>query len=221
MVKYCTGCGAENDGQAIFCISCGQKFPEQPSPQIAQPGAPAGAQSPSVFTAEIGPGAHQHMLTDVYLRDASGNLTLVAKRQSMLHMDYDLADGNGTVVGFIEPKTHMTHRSLILKDASHNTQAIVQLSSLQQRGALPNCWIEDAGGGKEVSILFTNGLLGFSGVKADGSSIFEGSFNAGAGLGQTLGALNRGSNSIKLLDPAYPLPLPVTTIVALDHNTLA
>ena len=108
MVKYCTKCGKQNDDQAVFCLACGQKFQDQSPPSTVQQSASvaAGAQLSTLLTVERGPGAHGHTLTDVYLRDASGKVLIVAKKPSLLHRDYVIVDGNGTVVGFLKPSTH-------------------------------------------------------------------------------------------------------------------
>ncbi len=122
MVKYCIQCGKPNDDQAVFCTACGQRFPDQSSPAVPQTVVPAVTQTSSLYTAEMGTGAHKHMLTDVYLRDPSGKVLLVARRQSILHQDYTIVDGNENVMGFIESKGHLTHTSLNLQDANHNVQ---------------------------------------------------------------------------------------------------
>jgi hypothetical protein len=213
MVKYCIKCGKENDDQAVFCTDCGARFPDQTA-------APAAPQAPTLLTASMEAGVHKHMLTDVSLRDTSGKAVLVARRTSILHEDFDIVDGNGTTIGYIQPKTHLTHRTLSFQDANHGAQGAVQVSSFEQRGVPPNCWLEDAGGGRLASIIFTNGFFGFSGVKSDGSRIFDAAFSGGAGVRQALSAASARAYSIQLLDLGFPLPALLTVIAALDHASL-
>ena len=110
MVKYCIHCGKANDDQAVFCIACGQRFPDQTPPPSVQQAVPAPApssQATNVFTAEIGPGAHEHMLTDVHLKDSTGKVLLVARKKSLLHAEYTVVDGDEGVIGFIEQKEQL------------------------------------------------------------------------------------------------------------------
>jgi hypothetical protein len=219
MVKYCIHCGKANDDQAVFCIGCGQKFSEQsqsPGQQAAQSPA-VQAQAPSILTAELGPGAHGHMLTDVYLRDQAGTLLLVARKKSLLHAEYTMVDGSENVVGFIEQKTHLTHRTVSFEDAGHNVQISVQVSNVEKNRAPPSCWLEDSSGNRLGSIVFTAGMMAFTGVKPDGSVIFEASFSSGPGLTQTLSEFGHKSYAINLVDPGFTQQALLTIITALDQ----
>jgi hypothetical protein len=157
------------------------------------------------------------MLTDVYLKDASGKVLLVARKPSLLHRDYVIVDGNEAVVGFLKPSTHLTHSSMSLEDSNHNLQAVIQQSNIgsstqvgliRQRNP-PKCWIEDAEGSKVGSIVFTNWVLAFSCVKQDGSRAFDASLTGEAGLRQELSALERRSYAVTLFDPGFPLTMLV------------
>jgi len=221
-VKYCTKCGKQNDDQAVFCLACGQKFQDQSAPSRVQQSASvaAGAQLSTLLTVERGPGAHGNMLTDVYLRDASGQVLMVARKPSLLHRDYVIVDGNGVVVGFLKPSMHLTHSGMSIEDSNHNLQAVVQQSNLQSSthaGPLrlrnpPKCWIEDVKGNKIGSIVFTNWVTGFSCVKQDGSRVFDASLTGGSGLRQELSAMERRTYAVTLFDTDFPL----TTLVAIN-----
>lgn len=222
MVKYCTKCGKQNDDEAVFCAACGQKFQDESAPSTVQQSASVavGAQPSTLLTVERGPGAHGHMLTDVYLKDASGKVLLVARKPSLLHRDYVIVDGNEAVVGFLKPSTHLTHSGMSLEDSNHNLQAVIQQSNIEsstQVGLIrqrnpPKCWIEDAKGNKVGSIVFTNWVFGFSCVKQDGSRAFDASLTGGAGLRQELSAMERRTYAVALFDPGFPL----TTLVAIN-----
>jgi hypothetical protein len=166
----------------------------------------------------MGAGAHKHMLTDVYLKDPSGKVLLVARRKSLLHKDYTIVDGNEGVTGFIESKSHLTHTSLNVQDANHNVQGSVGIGTFEQKGAPPNCWLEDAGGNRQATMLFTGGVLRFSGVKLDGSRIFDATLSTGTGIRATLNALEQRSYAIELLDPGFPLPTLLAIVTAIDHE---
>jgi len=174
-------------------------------------------QSALLFTVEMGPGVHEHMFTDVFLKDPSGKVLLVAKKQSLLHRDYTIIDGGGSITGFIEGKVHITHTSLTIKGANHDFVGTVQVSNSERRGELPKCWLEDAGGDKQASMLPANGVFGFSWVGSDGTRIFDAAFAIGGGVKQALNALERKSYEIELFDSGFSLPTLVTIIAAIDQ----
>jgi hypothetical protein len=222
--KFCYQCGKQNDDQAVFCIACGVKFPENPAAGGLQSGMPGGVQPTATFTAEMGPGIHKHILTDVFLKDASGKLVLAAKRQSLLHENYSIVAADESVVGFIEHKMHLTHASFSVQDANHNATCTVQVSNVQRehygRAMPPNCWLEDAGGNRLGSVSFMNGLAGFSAVRPDGSGIFDAGLAGGVGLREMLSAMEHRTYTITLVDPGFSLSWTVALIVAVDQISL-
>ena len=138
-------CGKQNVDQAAFCIGCGQKFPGESTPaQQVGDAAAASPPQPTSFTIEKLPGAHKHTDTDSYLKDPSGKVLLVARRESLLHENYTLVDGAEAVKGFIEHKEHLTHSELRVEGTDHNAQGSVLVSSIRSKGVPPNSWIEDA-----------------------------------------------------------------------------
>jgi len=221
MVKFCTKCGKQNDDQAVFCLDCGQKFQDESAPSTVQQSASAELfpQPGTLLTVERGPGAHEHMDTDLYLKDASGKVLLVARKPSLMHGDYIIVDGNELIVGFLKPSRHLTHSGMSLEDAIHNLQAVINhsfssttLVGPYRRWNSPKCWIEDAKGNKIGSIVFTNEILGFSCVKQDGSRVFGASLTSGAGLMQELSAIAHRTYTVTLFDYGFPL----TTLVAIN-----
>ena len=220
-LKLCQACGKENDDQATFCTSCGQKFPDQPSPTV-QP------LDQDMFglqlMAERGPGAHQHVFTDIYLRNASGELLLAAKKPSLLHGDYTIVDGNGVTAGSLTPKAHLTHSEITLQDANRVPQGSVQhnnFESSRQMGLYrqrvpPKCWFVDASGNTLGTVQFVNGVLGFSAVKADGTVAFNASLSGGDGLVQEMAALEHRRFAISLVDRSFPLPMLLAMITTVD-----
>jgi hypothetical protein len=177
-----------------------------------------------LLTVEKGSGAHKHMLTDVFLKGASGKVLLVARKPSLLHEDYTVVDGNESVCGFIKSKSHLTHSGLVVEDASHNLQAAVQHSNFESSSQVgpfrkenpPNCWIEDAAGNRLGSIVFTNWVLGFSGVEPDGSKIFDAALTGGTGMVQELSSMENRSYTVNLLDPGFPLLTLLAILMVVD-----
>ncbi len=196
-MKFCVHCGKENDDQAIFCTACGEKFVDSSSfhPQIQNPGIS--------LTSEIGPGAHKHTLTDFYLKDSSGQVRLVARKPSLLHGNYDLVDKDGLAVGYITPKEHLGHKSLIVETSTHVAEHVVQASNIRQSGIPPKCWVEDPNGNKELTIEYTESFLGFSGISTNGTKIFDASANSSGGIVSELNAVANRSYSISLFDPGF------------------
>jgi hypothetical protein len=216
MVKFCMSCGKENEDAAVFCIGCGQRFPPEAANSV-QPGAVT-QQAPSfpAFTAELGPGAHQHILTDVYLKDFSGKVLLVARKPSLIHSDYTIVDGTEGVQGFMKAQSHLTHRTTLVEDASHNALGAVQVSSISQNRAPPNCWVEDASGNRLATVVYL-GLMSFAATKPDGSTIFEARLTAGTGILHSMNALEHRAYAITLADPGFPLPVVLAVITVVEH----
>ncbi|GEM_PF-6690475 len=77
--------------------------------------------------------------------------------------------------------------------------------------------LEDSSGNRLGSIVFTAGMMAFTGVKPDGSVIFEASFSSGPGLRQTLGEFGHKSYAINLVDPGFTHQALLTIITALDQ----
>jgi len=174
--------------------------------------------------AERGPGAHQHVYTDIYLRNASGELLLAAKKPSLLHGDYTIVDGSGSTAGLLTSKTHLTHSEVTLQDANHVPQGSVQHSNFESTRRVglysqripPKCWFVDASGNALGSIQFVNGVLGFSAVKADGMVAFSASLSGGDGLMQEMTALEHRRFAISLVDRSFPLPMLLAIVTTVD-----
>jgi len=225
MVKYCAKCGKQNEDQAMFCVACGQKFQDESESSPVKQGIAAGgaAQLGTLLTVERGTGAHAHVLSDVFLRNASGKVLLIARKPSLLHGDYTIVDGSEAVVGFLKPSTHLTHSGMRLEDLNHNLQAEIQHSNIQssvqvgpfvQRNP-PKCWVEDAQGNRVGSIVFMNWLLSFSGVGQDGSRVFDASLAGGSALGLELSVMMYRPYAVTLFDSSFPMPTLVAVFVVI------
>jgi hypothetical protein len=197
-MKFCTHCGIENDDdRAIFCTACGVKFSDTSSfqPQINQA---------IVLTSEIGPGAHKHTPTDFYLKDAAGEVKIIARKPSLLHESYNLVDKQELEVGYITRKEHLGHKSLIVESKEHVATQVVQVSNIRQKGIPPKCWVEDPNGNKELTIEYTQSFFGFSGIGINSSKIFDASVNDSAGgIMSELNAMAHRSYTINLFDPNF------------------
>lgn len=213
MVKYCVYCGQAADDQALYCTSCGKAFPAPSAPAAA----PTQNQS-AVYTSQVEGGAHKHILTDVYLRDSTGKTVLVAKRDSMLHQNYTMVDGSETTAGYIEEKTHLTHRSFTVQDANHVPIGSVNISNLQSGRGSPRSWLEDPSGNRLADVVLTMGVGSFSVTKVDGLTVFQATATLGGGIRQDLEALSRRSYSIQVGDPSFPLPLVLAVLTALEQT---
>jgi hypothetical protein len=216
MVKFCMSCGKENEDGAVFCIGCGQRFPPEAANSVQPGGVTQQAPPFPVFAAEIGPGAHQHILTDVYLKDSAGKVLLVARKPSLIHSDYTIVDGTEGVQGFMKGQTHLTHKTTLVEDASHNPLGAVQASNISQNRAPPSCWVEDAAGNRLATIAYF-GLMSFGAIKPDGSTIFEARLSAGTGILHSMNELEHRAYAISLADPGFPLPMLLAVITVVEH----
>jgi len=223
-------CGAQNTDEALFCTTCGKSLAAQPVAAPVSP-APAAPQSeqwaipssnlqppPStVYSAELRPGAHKHMPTDLYLVDPAGKTVLVAKLQSLLHKNYTIEDGVGATAGYIEGKTHLTHRTFTLQDAGHSVLSAINVSNVEVNRAPPKSWIEDGAGNRLANIVFTMGFASFSVVREDGSAILQASLSLGGGLRETVERLSSRAYSIQLSDQSFTPSMVLATVAALER----
>jgi hypothetical protein len=217
LVKYCIYCGQPNDDQALFCTSCGKEFPTQAAPPSSPvPTIESIEQQPSgSYTAELEPGIHGHMRTDVYLKDSGAQVVLVAKLQSLLHKNYTVVDGEGVTKGRIVQKTHLTHVTYSFEDTVSNTLGVVAVSNVQRgQGAPRSCWIEDASGNRLANIVYS-GTMSFSALGTNESSIFDVCPSGDGGIRSAFSAVVSGPYAIQLNDATFPLPMVLTTIAAI------
>jgi hypothetical protein len=211
-------CGTENEDGATFCVGCGQRFPDRVAASSTQAVAGPAQAQPALYAAEMSSGAHAHLLTDVSLRDSTNRVVMIARKPSLLHPDYNLADGNEGVAGFIGTQTHLGHKTHSVEDANHVALGAVQVSNFSQNRAPPSCWLEDNAGNRLATIAYAEGLMAFSAVKTDGSVLFEASMSPGTGVRQALSELGHRAYAISLFEPGFPLPMLLATIVAMDAS---
>ena len=82
MVKYCASCGKVNDDQANFCVGCGKSLAsEVTSTESLTPQKPDLQIVSTTLIADRGDIRDlKHTLSDVFLKDESGNVLLVARK---------------------------------------------------------------------------------------------------------------------------------------------
>lgn len=180
----------------------------------------------TLYTAERGTGAHAHLITDIYLKDASGKVARVARKQGMMHYNYKIVDGNEATTGYIETKRHLTSSTVQVEDSGHAVRALVQIGYMKRHmkfgGGFPSqknaiCTVEDPSGVQMGSVNFQEGLLSFSMVRPDGSTVFDTSIVSGQGLRQTLSALTHEYFSVRLYDQGFPINNLLAIIAAVDQ----
>lgn len=145
-------------------------------------------------------------------------MVLVARKPSLFRSDYNLVDGDEGAVGFIRTQMHLGHRTHSVEDANHAALGAVQVSNISQNRAPPSCWLEDGSGNRLATISYTEGALDFSAVRMDGSVLFEASVSTGTGVRQSLSELGHRAYAIRLMEPGFPLPVLLATIVAMDAS---
>jgi hypothetical protein len=172
----------------------------------------------SLFTTEQGEGAHKHISTDIYLKDAQGAVALVARRQSLLHEDYTIVDRTESPVGYIGHKSHLSHSSFVVEDRDHIALGSVNLSSMREKGVPPGCWVEDASGNKQATVSYMDYLFAFSLTGLDGTSIFEASSVPSQGVRQAFSSVEHKAHSVRLFDQGFLLPVLLAVFVAVDTS---
>jgi hypothetical protein len=217
MPKYCMSCGSQNEDQAAFCAACGAPLPEvvQGAP-AGSPGEGAAAQQAfATFTAEMGPGAHEHIFTDVSLKDDKGAVVYIAKRPSMLHENFEIVNPQGETKGRVSRKMHLTHQSFEICDPYDNVLNVFNVGT-RRRNVPPHCWLEDASKNTQGTIEWMAGFFSFGLVKPDGSRVFNARLTTQGGISQKLKELGSRRYAIDLLDPAFSTMILAGTIAAID-----
>jgi hypothetical protein len=158
------------------------------------------------------------MLTDLYLIDSSGKIVLVAKLQSLLHRNYTIEDNLGATAGYIEEKTHLTHKTFTLQDAGHGALGAINVSNVEVNRAPPKSWIEDGSGNRVGSIIFQMGLTSYAVVKDDGSTILQASLSlGGGGFREAVEKFSSRAYSIQLSDQSFSPSMVLATVAALNR----
>lgn len=223
MSKYCTRCGRQNEDQAAFCVGCGAAFPQVEQPLSAVPPADRDLAQPpfATFTAEMGPGAHEHIFSDVFLRDNRGAVVCIAKRPSMLHENFEIVDPQGQMKGTVNRKIHLMRNSAEICDSDKKVLGVVQVKSVAHSGrrmVLPRCWLEDASGNTQARFEFTTGLSwSIDLVKPDESKVFHAQLTpTGGGVRNYLKGTASKRYSIDVFDPTLSAVVLAGIIAAID-----
>ena len=171
------------------------------------------------YTTERVPGAHKHILSDICVKDSSGKVVLLAKHSYTFSLNYSIVDGDGIEFGSIKSERGLRSLTFVAEDANHVPlgKVIVQVQS-QTFGMprLAKIWMEDTSGQKLFDVQYLAGLVRFTGVKEDGSKIFNGSLSQGLGLKQELASLVHRNYTINVYDASFSSIALVSVIAALD-----
>ncbi len=170
MVSTCSVCGYTNPDGAVFCMSCGSKLqgvqtpsggwrtqtpqtPPQPQPNVGTPSpsnAPQRTSGPTAplasYVAQLQAGKHKHMLTDIGFKDNSGTQVMVARRQSLLTLEYEVFDQYGNLIGRIKRQPSLLHNTFDVTGAQGELLGRLERQLLGSVVFQDRFWLEDAGG---------------------------------------------------------------------------
>lgn len=210
---YCPSCGKLNEDDAAYCVACGKALARTAGGY--QGGPPAVR-----YTAEMVPGQHEHILSDTALRDEKGADIYVARRLSMLHLNFDVLDPQGRACGHVSHKAGLAHISFEVSDTMGSILCVVKAGTVRSRGRVPDCWIEDTNGNRQGTFQFQIGILSFVLRRPDGSPVFGAQVSTVGGLDQRLHELGSRRYAITLFDPGYPILELMGVIVAFDNGVI-
>ena len=168
------------------------------------------------FVAELVPGNHQHILTDIALSDASGNQALLARKPSMLHVHYEIVNPHGVKEGEVNHKQHLTHQSFEVSDLMGSVLGRINVGA-HRRGTPPNIWVEDSNGNRIAEFGYGSGFFAFEWVRPDGSKAFVARTGDGGSIGDRVRALGRRRYEVDLYDSNFSQVMLVGAMVAVDN----
>ena len=154
-------CGRENDDAAVFCISCGEKFPDQSAQPIEAeaPVTPTTASTPpvTVLRVSLTHGEHKFILGEVDFTDESGQVVYSGSRESTLHENYTLTS-EGRKLLFMKHKIHIGGFALEMQDDSGSPMGEIFCTTPGQerarKGVLPQYSYKDAQGNPQVVVTW-------------------------------------------------------------------
>lgn len=225
MSKYCMSCGKQNEDQAAFCVACGVALPEvKQGPPAGPPAESVTSQPPfASFLAEMGPGEHEHVSSDISLKDDKGVVVYTVKRPSLLHERFEIVDSQGQTKGRVNRKMHLSHTSFEICDPDGkvlNVFNIKQHAIVNGRRRPPDCWLEDVSKNTQGKIEWVEGFFNFGLMKPDGMEIFGVRTATEGGVLQRLRELGSRRYAIDLFDPAFSVLILAGTIAAFDVGTM-
>jgi hypothetical protein len=166
LTKYCTRCGTQNDDEAQFCTACGQRLVDQGAlnPQGADalpPSPPASRETAAkVFRFSMSHGDHKFILGSVDFQDESGRVVYTASRESALHQNYTLTQGESRFL-FMKHKLHLSGYTFEMQDGSGAPAGEIHCRFTGRKGQLPEYWYTDPQGNSQAAIAWEEGTIRF------------------------------------------------------------
>jgi hypothetical protein len=167
------------------------------------------------FVADLVPGSHQRILTDIALSDTNGNRVLLAKKPSMLHEHFEIVDPQGVKEGEVNHKQHLTHRSFEVSDLMGSLLGRVNVG-VHRRGTPPNIWVEDSSGNKVAKLGYGIGFGAFEWVRSDGTRAFTAKTGDGSSLWERVQNFKR-RYEVDLYDTNFSPIMIVGTLVVVEN----
>jgi hypothetical protein len=215
--KYCTHCGTQNDDQALFCTACGQKLVDQGTP-VAQGVGPSASTAPAsqapaakVLRFTLSHGDHKFILGSVDFQDESGRTIYTASRESALHENYTLTQGEGKLL-LMKHKVHLNGYSFEMQDGSGAPAGEIHCQFTGTKGQLPKYWYTDPQGNSQAAIIWEAGTIRFAICDPNSNQVYaQLSAELPGGVMGDLKALNYRRFTVSIVEGAS---LPLTAVLA-------
>jgi hypothetical protein len=153
----------------------------------------------------MGHGEHKFILDAVNFVDGAGTTVYVASRESVLHENYTILQGENKLL-FMQHKMSLNGFAFELQDASG--AVVGTLHSQGERGQLPRYWFTDSQGDTQAVLVWQQGAMKFALTDQSSSQVYaEGSVVLPGGFGD-LKAMVHKRYSLSI-PSGSPLPTPV------------
>lgn len=220
MAKYCIRCGAQNDDQALFCRACGQKLVSEGTQAGGATPPPSAAPVPASTVLTFGQthGDHKFIMGSVDFKDGSGTVTYSASRESTLHQNYTILQGQKKII-YMKHKTHMNAVSYELQDGSGAPLGELRCQFSHWQGQLPKFSYADPQGNPRAAVVWEERSFDFAIADPVSGQVFaQARGELPGGLKGDLKALIRQDHTISIAEgTSLPLPIVLAFCVAIAY----
>jgi hypothetical protein len=179
----------------------------------ALPSSPPAPQAPAakVLRFSMSHGDHKFILGSVDFQDESGQVVYTASRESALHENYTLTQGESKLL-FMKHKMHLNGYSFEMQDGSGAPAGEVHCQFTGTKGQLPKYWYTDPQGNPQAAIVWEEGTIRFTICDPNSTQVFARvSAELPGGIIGDLKALNHGRFMVSIVEGGS---LPLAAVLA-------
>ena len=191
-----------------------------PQSADALPSSPSASQPPAakVLRFSMSHGDHKFILGSVDFQDEAGQVVYTASRESALHENYTLTQGEGKLL-FMKRKMHLNGYSFEMQDGLGAPAGEIHCQ-FTGKGRLPKYWFTDPQGNSQVAIVWEEGAIRFVICDPNSTQVFaQVSADLPGGIMGDLKALSHRQFMVSIIE-GTSLPLPVVLALCVTATNM-